>query len=55
MIEVQLCSFTKDYEGFWLDIFSVDTYGDFDRSLFLIGKRYDTWFLELFFLRVTPR
>lgn len=53
--KIQLCNFTKDYEGFCFEIFSVDNYGDFDRSLFLIGKRYDTWFLELFFLRIAPR
>lgn len=55
MFEVQLCTFIKDYEGFWFDIFSVDTYGDFNRSLLAIGKKCDTWFLELFFVRITPR
>ena len=55
MFEVDLLSFTKDYEGFWFNVLSVDTFGDFDRSLFMIGKREDTWFLELFFIRIFPR
>jgi len=55
MFEIQLFSFKKDYDGFWLDILSVDIFGDFDRSLFMAGKRNSQWFLEMFFIRITPR
>ena len=55
MFEIQLCTFSKDYDGFWFEIFNVDNGGDFDRALFMIGKRESTWFLELFFVRITPR
>ena len=55
MFEIQLCTLSKDYDGFWFEIFNVENGGDFDRALFMIGKREDTWFLELFFMRVFPR
>lgn len=55
MFEIQLCTFSKDYDGFWFDILNIDNGGDFDRALFAIGKRESTWFLELFFVRITPR
>ena len=55
MFEIELCTFTKDYEGFWLNILNIDNGGDFDRALFTLGKREDTWFLDLFFIRLFPR
>ena len=55
MLEIQLCSFFKNYEGFGFSILNVDNGGGFDRSLLYVGKRGDTWFLELFFMRVFPR
>ena len=55
MFEIQLFSFFKNYEGFGLSILNVDDGGDFDRSLFWVGNREGTWFLELFFVRITPR
>jgi len=55
MFEIQLCSFIKDDLGFWFNILSVDNYGDFDRSLFMLGYDGYGWFLELFFVKITPR
>lgn len=55
MFEIHLCSFYKNYEAIGFSILNVDNGGDFVRSLFYIGWREDTWFLELFFMRVFPR
>ena len=55
MFNIDLLSFMKDDVGFWLSVLNVDNYGDFDRALFLLGKKHDVWFLELFYLRITPR
>lgn len=55
MFKIDIFTFTKDYDGFWLEILNIDTYGGFDRSLFMIGKNCHFWFLELFFIRITPR
>jgi len=55
MFNIDLLSFMKDDVGFWLSVLNVDNYGDFDRALFSLGKKQDVWFLELFYLRITPR
>ena len=54
VIEVQLATFHKNDNEFYFSILDVNNFGDFDRSLFHIGKRWDEWFLELFFIRVLP-
>jgi len=55
MFKVELLSIVKDYEGFWFSILSVDTHGDMPRSFFAIGKEYDIWYFDLFFVKIAPR
>jgi len=52
MFEIQLCSFTKDYEGFWFSIFSVGISGEREKCLFAIGKDEDAWYFDLCFARI---
>jgi len=55
VLEVQLATFHKNPDEFYFSILDINNFGDFDRSLFHIGKRWDEWFFELFFIRVLPR
>ena len=54
MFQIDLVSFVKNYEGFWLSILAIDTFGSFDRSLFMIGKKDTVWFLDLLYIRILP-
>jgi len=49
MFEIQLCSFKKDYEGFWFSVFSVGVDGKRERCLFSIAKDEDAWYFDLCF------
>ena len=55
LIEVQLATLYKSNDVFWFAILDINDFGDFERSLLRIGKRWDKWVLELFFMRVLPR
>jgi len=55
LIEVQLATLYKSNDVFWFAILDINDFGDFERSLLRIGKRWDKWVLELFFIRVLPR
>jgi len=55
LIEVQLATLYKSNEVFWFAILDVNDFDGFERSLLRIGKIWDKWVLELFFIRVFPR
>ncbi len=52
MFNIQLCTFTKDYEGVRFSVFSVGITGERERCLFAIAKDEDAWYFDIFFLRI---
>ena len=54
MFKLELLTFENNYDGFYVSLLAIDTYGDSDRSMFMLGKRDSDWFLEIFYLRITP-
>jgi len=43
------------YDAEWHFSVFLFEWEEHERSLFSIGKKYDTWFLELFWFRMLPR
>lgn len=54
MFQFDLFSIQKTDDGFWVSLFNIDNFGSFDRSLLAVGKKGDTWFVEMGYLRLTP-
>jgi len=49
MIDIQLCRFFKNYEGFMFSVLSVGIPGERERCLFAIGRDQDAWYFDLCF------